>query len=132
VSTSSGRIFRLTLTSSGGKHHLTLHLFSRPQPSGGLSRFLPSIFSPSTTAPAQPENIAALALGARAEGGKDVWALLETRLQRWTVSDEGWEELAFDYDIEEGISIAIRNAFPNAPQEDAALDLELLDLHVQP
>ena len=63
--------------------------------------------------------------------GRVLWALVDTRLQQWNMSIEGWEELLLEEDLDVQIRDAIRSQFPNAPREDAELDLELLDLKVQ-
>ncbi|KAF8077905.1 hypothetical protein FPV67DRAFT_1405325 [Lyophyllum atratum] len=135
ASTTTGKLFRLTLALSGGKHHLTSHIFARPSQSLSLSRLLPSIFSsastPSVTA-GLSRNVSALAFGARTPtGGKEVWALVDTRLQRWSMSPEGWEELLLEGDISVILSSAIRKTFGSrVDDDDKQVDLELLDLAV--
>ena len=47
------------------------------------------------------------------------------------MSIEGWEELLLEEDIGEQTRESLWNQFPNAPKEDAELDLELLDLKMQ-
>jgi nuclear pore complex protein Nup133 len=126
VSTSLGRLFRLTLTTSGGRYHLTSRIFSRPQSSLSLSRFLPSLWS-SPTSQVEPGNIAAVALGTKSNLGTDIWALVESRVQRWNVAAEGWEEFASQEDISAAIQPAIQNTLRSPPKY---LDLELLDLAV--
>ena len=63
--------------------------------------------------------------------GRVVWAMVDTRLQQWNMSVEGWEELLLEEEIGEQARNAIRDQFPSAPKEDFELDLELLDLKVQ-
>jgi len=128
ASTSTGRLFRLTLTTSGGRYHLTSRLFSRMQSSVSLSRFLPSLWS-SPTSQAEGGNIAAIALGAKTNLGTDIWALVESRVQKWNVAAEGFEELT----LQEDISVVLRNTIQDtlhAPSTLTYLDLELLDLAV--
>ncbi|KII88453.1 hypothetical protein PLICRDRAFT_110437 [Plicaturopsis crispa FD-325 SS-3] len=130
ATTSTGRIFRLTLTSSGGKHHLATHIFARPAAGLSLSRLIPSLFA---AAPLEPEsgNINAVALGAEQAGaGREIWALVETRVQRWNMSDEGWEELGVDEELADLVRPALRAVFTNASKDDRTLDLELLDLAI--
>ncbi|KAH9079551.1 Non-repetitive/WGA-negative nucleoporin C-terminal-domain-containing protein [Lactarius deliciosus] len=105
VSTSLGRLFRLTLTTSGGRYHLTSRIFSRP-PVG---------------------NIAAVALGTKSNLGTDIWALVESRVQRWNIAAEGWEEFALQEDIAAVIQPAIQTTLRSPSKY---LDLELLDLAV--
>ncbi|KAH9981165.1 Non-repetitive/WGA-negative nucleoporin C-terminal-domain-containing protein [Lactifluus volemus] len=126
ASTSSGRLFRLTLTTSGGRHHFTSRLFSRPQSSLSLSRFLPSLWS-SPTSQAEAGNIAAIALGAKTNLGTEIWALVESRVQKWNVAVEGWEEFMLQEDIAAALLPPIQNTL-RAPSD--YLDLELLDLAV--
>lgn len=126
VSTSSGRLFRLTLTTSGGKYHITSRIFSRPQSSLSLSRFLPSLWS-SPTSQVEVGNIAAVALGTKTNLGTDIWALVESRVQRWSIAAEGWEEFASQEDIAAVIQPAIQNTLRSPSKY---LDLELLDLAV--
>ncbi|KAI0273769.1 Non-repetitive/WGA-negative nucleoporin C-terminal-domain-containing protein [Gloeopeniophorella convolvens] len=126
ASTSTGHLFRLTLTTSGGKYHFTSRLFSRPQSSLSLSRFLPSLWS---TPGMQPEsgNIAAVALGAKTNTGSDIWALVDSRIQKWNIAAEGWEEIVLQEDIAAVVRPAIQSTI--RPQS-GYLDLELLDLGV--
>ncbi|KAI0748169.1 Non-repetitive/WGA-negative nucleoporin C-terminal-domain-containing protein [Daedaleopsis nitida] len=132
ISTSVGRLFRLVLTSSGGKYHLSTHVFSRPSSSLSLTRLLPGFWSTQELQP-QRGNVNAVAVCdlARDATGRVVWALVDTRLQQWNMSIEGWEELLLEEDIGEQTRAAVREYFPTAPQEDVELDLELLDLKVQ-
>ena len=126
ASTSTGRLFRLTLTTSGGKYHLTSRLFSRMQSSLSLSRFLPSLWS-SPTSQAEAGNIAAIALGAKTNFGTDIWALVESRVQKWNVAAEGFEELT----LQDDIGVVLRQAIQDTlPPPSTYLDLELLDLAV--
>ncbi|KAI0807541.1 hypothetical protein C8Q74DRAFT_1213431 [Fomes fomentarius] len=132
VSTSVGRLFRLSLTSSGGKYHLSHHVFSRPSSSLSLTRLLPGFWSVQELQP-QRGNINAVAVGSipRDATGRVVWALVDTRLQQWNMSTEGWEELLLEEDIGEQTRAAVTEHFPNAPKEDVELDLELVDLKLQ-
>jgi nuclear pore complex protein Nup133 len=126
ASTSLGRLFRLTLTTSGGRHHFTSRLFSRPQSSLSLSRFLPSLWS-SPTSQAEAGNIAAIALGVKTNLGTEIWALVESRVQKWNVAAEGWEEFILQEDIAAVLRPPIQNTL-RTPSD--YLDLELLDLAV--
>ena len=132
ASTSVGRLFRLSLTSSGGKYHLSNHAFSRPSSSLSLTRLLPGFWSVQELQP-QRGNINAVAICnlSRDATGRVVWALVDTRLQQWNMAIEGWEEFLLEEDIGEQTRLAVREHFPHAPQEDVELDLELLDLRMQ-
>lgn len=80
--------------------------------------------------PTETEAARAVALGERIGGSREAWALLETRIQRWQLLDEGWEEQLLDEEILGLCSEGIRDAFPSAPAQTADLVLELLDLAV--
>ncbi|KAI9509614.1 Non-repetitive/WGA-negative nucleoporin C-terminal-domain-containing protein [Russula earlei] len=126
ASTSVGRLFRLTLTTSGGRYHLTSRLFSRTQSSLSLTRFLPSLWS-SPASQTETGNIAAIALGAKTNLGIDIWALVESRVQKWNVATEGWEELI----LQEDAGVVLCNAIQDTLRAPSTyLDLELLDLAV--
>ena len=87
---------------------------------------MPSLWS-SQPSQAEAGNIAAIALGAKTNLGVDIWALVESRVQRWQVAAEGWEELTLQEDIGTVLRQAIQDTL-RAPS--AYLDLELLDLAV--
>ncbi|KAF5377077.1 hypothetical protein D9757_007737 [Collybiopsis confluens] len=135
ISTATGSLFRLILTSTGGKYHLTSHPFSKPSTSLSLTRLIP-FFSSTSTAITQvefePGNINAVALGAKTmEGSREVWVLINSRVQRWEMKLEGWEEALQDQDIADLTRMALRKKFGDAVEkDDAKLDLELVDLVV--
>ncbi|KIM87137.1 hypothetical protein PILCRDRAFT_64451 [Piloderma croceum F 1598] len=132
ATTSTGRLFRLTLTSSGGKNHLTPHVFSRPLPSLTLANFLPSLFSSPPTFQPDSGNVSAVALGEKTlAGGKEVWALVDTRVQKWSMSVEGWEEVVLDMEVAGLLRRGVRDIFEGVPGDDSELDLELVDIAVE-
>ncbi|KAF9227508.1 hypothetical protein BS17DRAFT_746046 [Gyrodon lividus] len=92
AATSTGRIFRLGITSQGGKHTLTMRLFAPPLPSSSLSltRLL-GWSAPSPAARPESGNVVALV-----SSGNDMYALVETRIQKWTLDSE---ELRGEVDI---------------------------------
>ena len=121
----------MTLTSTGGKYRLNVHAFSRPQSSLSLSRLLPSLWSSASSSNAsEGSNVSALACGVETAVGKEIWALVDTRLQKWNMSVEGWEEISLDDELLDTIRGTIRDAFPSTPSDNGILDLELLDLIV--
>jgi nuclear pore complex protein Nup133 len=87
---------------------------------------LPSLWS-SPTSQAEAGNIAAIALGAKTNRGTEIWALVESRVQKWNVTAEGWEEFVLQEDIVAILRPTIQNTL-RAPSD--YLDLELLDLAV--
>ncbi|TFY77168.1 hypothetical protein EWM64_g6840, partial [Hericium alpestre] len=129
ASTSKGRLFRLALTSSGGKYHLTARMFSRPTSSMSFSRFLPSLWSSQILQP-ESGNITAIALGEHNSVGRDLWALVDSRIQKWNLANEGWEEIVQEEDVASVILPAIKEMLPNVDQ-NTYLDLELLDVAVE-
>ncbi|KAI0306443.1 Non-repetitive/WGA-negative nucleoporin C-terminal-domain-containing protein [Multifurca ochricompacta] len=126
ASTSLGRLFRLTLTTSGGRYQFMTRPFTRPQSSLSLSRFLPSLWS-SSALQAEAGNITATAIGTKTNLGTDIWTLVESRVQKWNISAEGWEELALQEDIATVVRPAIQNTLRSPSKY---LDLELLDVAV--
>ncbi|KAF8636731.1 hypothetical protein AX17_003534 [Amanita inopinata Kibby_2008] len=133
ASTTTGSLYRITLTSSGGDEQLKFHLFSRPQTSMSFSRLIPSLFSyASTPKLPDPGIINSIALGAKTLlGGREVWILIETRVQKWNLNPEAWEELLFDipvYDLLSSSLQATSGSSERMPTDQ--LDLELLDLAI--
>lgn len=142
ASTSHGRLFRLTLTSQSGRHTLSARLFA-PPPAPGLSlaRLLWSTPSPQPTL----GNISALALGfVRGEVGrgiaadKELWALSETRVQRWSLNKEvllgevdvreavgNVEDLeGVDLGVESDGTLVVLVSYAGSEQETAAMALD--------
>ncbi|KAL4265228.1 nucleoporin Nup133 family protein [Pleurotus pulmonarius] len=133
VSTTLGHFYRLTLTSANGRHNLAWHVFAKPAPSLSLSRLIP-FFNASTAVNqlAEPGNINAVALGAKhATGVQDIWALVDTRVQKWEMNPGGWEEPQVDIEVAPTVLSALRSEFGDAVEaDDAKLDLELVDMAV--
>lgn len=117
VATSTGRIFRLGITSQGGKHALTVRLFTPPTPpsSLSLSRLL-GWSAPSPAVRPEPGNVVALA-----SSGNDMFVLVETRIQKWALKTE---QLKGEADVAE----VVRNAIGGGVGIE---DLEGVDLAVE-
>jgi nuclear pore complex protein Nup133 len=129
ASTSTGRLFRLALTSAGGKQHIAHFPFSHNQGNGrGLGRLIPGLWSSSVGVVPHPGNVNAVALS---PSTSDLWALVDTRVQKFSMSAEGWEEIIMDEDLAGIVRPAIREKFNSAPDDDRSMDLELLDLTVE-
>jgi nuclear pore complex protein Nup133 len=63
------------------------------------------------------------------EGGQELWALVDSRLQRWDVKLEGWEEIVLEKELISLVRRAMRDTFRHGiERDDAKLDLELVDL----
>ena len=72
-----------------------------------------------------------MAIRDRDNSGRDVWTLIDFRIQRWNMSTEGWEELILDEDVAGVVAPEILKKFASlTSQNEAELDLELLDLKV--
>ena len=133
VSTSIGRLFRLVLTASSGKYLITTRAFNRPASLLSLSRLLPTFLSSSSSQATEVEagNINAVALRDRPNDntGRDVWTLINCRVQRWNTSTEGWEELLVDEDVWSLIGPYVVKKFASSiAGTELDLDLELLDI----
>ncbi|KIK91679.1 hypothetical protein PAXRUDRAFT_830622 [Paxillus rubicundulus Ve08.2h10] len=117
AATSTGRIFRLGIASQGGKHTLTMRLFSPPPASSSLllTRLL-GWSAPSPAVRPEPGNVVALV-----SSGNDMYALVETRIQRWTLDTE---ELRGEADITDVVREAIGGGV-------GVEDLEGVDLVVE-
>jgi len=74
--------------------------------------------------------VSSLACGAETELGREVWALVDTRLQKWRMAVEGLEEVVLDEEFAGEIRQAIRNTFSSVSPDNSTLDIELLDLNV--
>jgi len=76
------------------------------------------------------KHIHAIALGLQAtNGGHQVWALANGRVQLWDVKFEGWENLILDNDLVELLSEEVSRKF-DIGDHDPKQDLELSDLAV--
>ncbi|KAF8163334.1 methyltransferase type 11 [Crassisporium funariophilum] len=131
LSTSFGRLYRLLLSSTGGKSHLTCHPFARPTGSSSFSRLLPSFFASASSSSYEvkdkSKHIHAVALGlGAATGDRDVWVLANGHIQLWSVKGAGWEELVLDYDLSTRLATEVKDKF----KLDDCQDIELSDLAV--
>ncbi|CAA7271672.1 unnamed protein product [Cyclocybe aegerita] len=135
LSTSYGRLYRLVLTSTGGKFHLTIRGFARPSSTSSFSRLIPSFFSSGGGASShglkdKSKHIHAVSLGLRHPAGdRDVWALANGQVQQWSMKPEGWEDLVADVDLTELLSEEVHRRF-DVGNRDSIQDLELSDLAV--
>lgn len=117
AATSTGRIFRLGITSQGGKYTLTVRPFAPPTPSSSLSLVrLLGWSAPSPAVRPEPGNVVALV-----SSGNDMFILVETRIQKWAL---GTEELKGEADVAE----VVRNAIGGGV---GIQDLEGVDLAVE-
>lgn len=117
AATSTGRVFRLGITSQGGKYGLTVRLFAPPAPTSSLS--LSRLLGWSASSPSvrpRPGNVVAIA-----SSGNNMFALVDTRIQKWTL---GTEELKGEADVAQ----VVREAIDGGVSID---DLEGVDLAVE-
>lgn len=130
VSTSVGRLFRLVLAASSGKYIVNARAFNRPTSMLALTRLLPTFLSsPDTQVEAGYINAVALHDRPADPTGRDVWTLIDFRIQKWNMSTEGWEELIVDEDVMDLITPQVQTKFSSFTS-GLDLDLELLDLQV--
>lgn len=125
-------MYRLTLTSVGGKYHLTIRGFARPSAKASFTRlfqpFLP--ISPSSyEIKDKNKHIHAVSLGQETPSGdRDVWALANGSLQLWSMKSEGWEELVHEHDLSPLLLKGLRDKKLGTVAEDQ--DVELSDLAI--
>lgn len=125
ASTSHGSLYRIALSSTGGKYHLATRLFSRPPSARGLFSFLGSS---STVHDLDPHYIRSIALGHQSPiGEREVWALGEERIQKWILKAEGWEEKVVDENLSEAVKMVLEDS---QTVSEGEMDLELLDLAI--
>ncbi|KAF9533020.1 hypothetical protein CPB83DRAFT_903494 [Crepidotus variabilis] len=134
LSTSYGRLYRLVLSSTGGKYHLTCRAFARPTATGAFSRLIPSFFAsgsnPAYDVKDKAKHIHAVALGLQsANGDRQIWALANGRVQQWNMKFEGWEDILLEHDLVELLSEEVTRKF-DVGDRDPSQDLELSDLAV--
>lgn len=90
LATTSGRLLRMALSSPGGKSHVAIAPFAQHQ---GLLSF--SRFFGRSNADKNSGSVVAVAETAsetRQARSKNIWALTEKTLQKWTIGD-GWEQV---------------------------------------
>lgn len=113
----------INLISSGGQIQFTSHLFAGP---AQKKSFIPSLIWGSTpTVQFEPGNINTVVWHSTKEGQHQIWALVESRIQKWDLSDEGWETSVLEFDIKDTVNVAMRIT------DSDAVDLEMIDLVVQ-
>lgn len=56
---------------------------------------------------------------------------MDTRVQKWHMSVEGWEEVVLEEEVSDLLRGAIRDKFTGAPVDDSELDLELVDIAME-
>lgn len=90
AATTHGRLFLLRVTSMSGKVNISHHDFSLSRPQTTFSRLK---FWGSAEPVYSAGNVNAVCLGAPLEDGFQVWTLVELNIVRWTVMNEGWEQV---------------------------------------
>lgn len=126
-------MFRINLTSVGGKHHLTIHPFSVRGPGFSITGLIPSLFGGSSSREAHYGfgYISAISFGSQSQDNRDLWVLVDRRLQLWKLVPGGREELIFTTDLADRVRVAIHANYGEAINTGAGIaDLELLDLAV--
>ncbi|KAF8910963.1 methyltransferase type 11 [Gymnopilus junonius] len=134
LSTSYGRLYRLIITSIGGKYHITIRAFARPPSTGSFSRYIPFLSSSSSSSydtKDKARHIHAVSLGHQSPSGeRELFALANGRIQHWSLKPEGWEELLLDIDPTTYIAQFLQDKGKNRNLQSEYQDLELSDLAV--
>lgn len=79
-------------------------------------------------------NTFAVAMGAKNAAGRDVWALVDTRLQKWTMAADGWEELKLDVELLTVVRPALQDSLlgpGSSASGEIFLDVEFLSMAVE-
>ncbi|CAE6392599.1 unnamed protein product [Rhizoctonia solani] len=127
LGTTSGRLLRMALSSPGGKTQAVIAPFSQHH---GLLSF--SRFFGRGTGEMNGGAVVAVSETAsetRQARSKNIWALTEKTLQKWTIGD-GWEQMPFEYDVR----ASVQQGLVPEDQEGAELpelDIELHNLKMQ-
>ncbi|KAG8742029.1 hypothetical protein FRC12_015471, partial [Ceratobasidium sp. 428] len=127
LATTSGRLLRMALSSPGGKPHVAVAAFSQHQGLLSFSRFFGR--SNGGMNGGSIGSVAETASETRQARSKNIWALTERTLQKWTIGD-GWEQLSVEYDVRTPLDSEI---IPDDEEssEHPELDIELHDLKMQ-
>ena len=102
-------------------------MFSRPQSSLSFTRIFPLW---SSNSQAEKGYINSVALGNSTSTGRQIWVVVDTRIQLWNLRFEGYEELVSEEDLGESIRGAIQQFTPATSRRGSGveLDVELLDI----
>ena len=133
VSTSYGGLYRLVLTSVGGKYHVAIRPFSRPPSTGSFSRFIPFLSSSSSSYELKDKNrrIHAISLGRQSNiDAQELFSLANGHIQHWMLNPEGWEDLVSDVDPTTVIAKSLLETSKGHVLQVEHHDLELSDLAV--
>lgn len=109
---------------------MTSHVFSRPQSSLSFARIFPLWASGTQT---ERGYINSVALGNVTPIGREIWVVVDTRIQLWSLRFEGYEELISEEDLCESMRDAIQEFSPASSRRGSGveLDVELLDLVIE-
>ncbi len=90
ATTSRGRLFHFTVTSTGGKFHVAHHCFTLSRPSGAIARLR---FWGNQGPIYSGKYITAATVCNRTPESYEVWTCMDTSLVKWSVIREGWEQV---------------------------------------
>lgn len=82
----------------------------------------------------QQGNTFAVAMGGKSATDRDVWALVDTRLQKWIMATDGWEELKLDVDLLTVVRPALQDSLlgpGSSASGEIFLDVEFLSMAVE-
>jgi nuclear pore complex protein Nup133 len=73
--------------------------------------------------------VSSIALGKLSTTGeREVWVLVNERIQKWELKPEGWEELLLDRNVVGLLKSAVKDKFKISEEDDQSMDFELIDL----
>lgn len=107
---------------------MTGHPFSRPQ--SGLS-FTRIFWAASVIPQTERGYINSVALGKETTIGREIWSIIDTRVQIWSMTFEGFEELLVEEELGVDIQTFIQENVVSGHTNRNELDLELLDVVVE-
>ncbi|KAL5532748.1 hypothetical protein ACEPAF_4522 [Sanghuangporus sanghuang] len=126
ATSSTGRLFLFSVTSSDGRFRISSHPFSLTRPQGTVERLRIGFWGDNTPK-YTPGWIVAAAVTDVNDDGFQLWSCSDMKISRWSVYHKGWEQFESEEDIEDRLVSTLRRTFPPA-KDIKDLDLELLDI----
>lgn len=141
---SRGRLFRFSISSSGGKRHCDARpIYDRKR---FLSRVTTSLFAP-VMAPAQTIRTVSIALEPQSDCTRSiVWTANDRNIQRWAIATDTWDEvcgihahvdlltrspqLLFDQNVDALLSAQLSQEIPIEPLFASQLQISLHDIAI--
>ncbi|EJD02313.1 uncharacterized protein FOMMEDRAFT_124682 [Fomitiporia mediterranea MF3/22] len=125
ATTSTGRLFLLSITSTEGRFRVASHPFTLTRPQGTMERLRSGFWGEKPPSYSGGFITAASVTDVNDEGF-EVWICADMKVVRWTVLYKGWEQFEAEEDIEQKLLPPLEEAFKVT--SGALSDLELLDI----